>query len=122
LTNEELYLHEETIVTLFNGNISNSWTMVFPMDPMRFAIAIPSHPSADLVFAFADSNPSDYQFHSTPNSIQLVLTRYMLGDMICRAFWSRALAAGSALAYPAVSYSPKRWSVYQRWVRDNIPK
>jgi hypothetical protein len=115
-----MWAHSDAVVTTYSGGIATGYVQMFPYDPARFAIFLPSHPNVDVFFTFADSNPIDYDYFVLHAATSTMVYRYQIGDLICRPLWGKCGSGGSALAYRAVSMAPNRYHAYQRWVHEQL--
>lgn len=116
------WLHGESIVRYHNYAGTASNTQVLTYNPDRFAIIISGDNSAANFISVGDSVSPTYNLCTVIGFSPLILLRSQLGDLITLPFWARRQTGTQSSVWVTCSYNPKRRSLYNDWIANELSK
>lgn len=120
----DLWLLDEMAIT-FHPWIrldTTAWQLVYPPDPMRFAILLPSGNLSMCHIAFGDQPTPYLQLASGASQSTFVLNRFQVGTLITLPVRALTPTAAANIQPVSISFNPDRYRRYLDYVDTIVPK
>lgn len=116
----ERWLKDESVMNTAAPLLSQTWTQIFPYDPMRFSVIVGNYSGGSVAIWFGDNKPTGQAITIPPQSYAMIITYDQIGDLITYPIWGWIQTATISIQMTTVSFNPNRYKYYLEKIREHF--
>jgi hypothetical protein len=116
----EDWLRENGNIVNYTLNLTTTFQLGVPADPLRFCLIFPMLPAQSVGFGFGFVAPANEFFYIPQQAFWPAITDRELPVIITTPIWIRAFSSSGSVSFQTVSYLPERRQRYDRYINSLI--